>query len=316
MLIFLYGPDTYRSQKKLKEIVVRYKEIHKSGLNFQVYDASENDFDVFKSAVESASMFAEKKLIVFKNVLVSKDVSEKFMEWDGRNRLKDSKDVVCVFREKESDKRLTLYKWLTKNSDCQEFEELIGVRLRNWALESAKKRGVSLDASAVFTLINLTGGNLWMLENEISKLASYVRAKKKDMVIKNDDIFSFTKPRLETHIFNLVDAFVEGDRKRALYLLYSHLDFGDDERRLFSVIQGQFRNIAQAGWHIEKGNRNYSDLARALKIHPFVAKKSISQASRMSPDQIKNIYEKLADIDMRMKTGTADARAELERLII
>lgn len=317
MLIFLYGTDTYRSQKKLKEIISRYKEIHKSGLNFQIYDASETDFAVFKSAIETISMFAEKKLIVLKNAMSYKDASEKLMAWEGRKRLEDSKDVICVFWEKEIDKKSSPAKWLVKNSKCQEFEELTGVKLRNWALSEAKGRGVSMDSASVFTLINLTGGNLWALEKEISKLCSYARATKKgEKIITKNDISLFIGPRLETHIFELVDSFVGGDRKRALRLLHSHLESGDNERQLFSLIQSQFRNIVQVHWHVERGNRSQYNLAKTLKIHPFVAKKSIDQAGRMSRDQIKNIYEKLVDIDMRMKTGTADARAELERLVI
>src|SRR3989338_3213953 len=205
MLIFLYGTDTYRSQKKLKEIISRYKEIHKSGLNFQIYDASETDFAVFKSAIETISMFAEKKLIVLKNAMSYKDASEKLMAWEGRKRLEDSKDVICVFWEKEIDKKSSPAKWLVKNSKCQEFEELTGVKLRNWALSEAKGRGVSMDSASVFTLINLTGGNLWALEKEISKLCSYARATKKgEKIITKNDISLSIGPRLETHIFELV----------------------------------------------------------------------------------------------------------------
>ena len=34
MIIFLYGPDSFRSKEKLNEIVLGYKKVHKSGLNF------------------------------------------------------------------------------------------------------------------------------------------------------------------------------------------------------------------------------------------------------------------------------------------
>ena len=44
MIIFLYGPDNYRSKEKLNEIILGYKKVHKSGLNLVNFDCNKNNF--------------------------------------------------------------------------------------------------------------------------------------------------------------------------------------------------------------------------------------------------------------------------------
>ncbi len=63
MIIFLYGEDTYRSRRKLEEIVAHYKEIHKSGLNLKYLDGKNADLSDVKGELQTASMFKEKKLL-------------------------------------------------------------------------------------------------------------------------------------------------------------------------------------------------------------------------------------------------------------
>ena len=78
MINFVYGPDDNRSDKKVKEITARQKEIHNSGLSFNILHADEDDFDVFRNAVGSVSMFGEKKLVALKGLSNSKEFTEMF----------------------------------------------------------------------------------------------------------------------------------------------------------------------------------------------------------------------------------------------
>ena len=81
MIIFIYGPDTYRLNRKLDEIVGQYQKIHKSGLNLRYFDLSEEDisFSNFIDEFGQTSMFKEKRLIILKNVFSHSDFEEKFL---------------------------------------------------------------------------------------------------------------------------------------------------------------------------------------------------------------------------------------------
>jgi ubiquinone/menaquinone biosynthesis C-methylase UbiE len=80
MLIFLYGPDSYRSRQKLNEIIGHYKNSQKSGLNLVLVDADKTEFEEFYNNLRSSSMFKEKKLVVLKNLFLNKVFQESFLE--------------------------------------------------------------------------------------------------------------------------------------------------------------------------------------------------------------------------------------------
>lgn len=56
MILFLYGPDTYRSRQKLNDIIENYKKIHKSGLNLVRFNMAEKTFEDFKEQLDSQSL--------------------------------------------------------------------------------------------------------------------------------------------------------------------------------------------------------------------------------------------------------------------
>ena len=60
MIYFLYGLDSYRSQKKLNEVIDSYKKIHKSGLDLKIFEGNNFSFNDFKTDTEQISMFKEK----------------------------------------------------------------------------------------------------------------------------------------------------------------------------------------------------------------------------------------------------------------
>ncbi|GAH61420.1 unnamed protein product, partial [marine sediment metagenome] len=79
MIIFLYGQDTYRSRRKLNEIIEHHKKIHKSGLNLKYLNLNEKSFEDFKDEFQSISMFAEKKLIIFEEAFTNQNFKENFL---------------------------------------------------------------------------------------------------------------------------------------------------------------------------------------------------------------------------------------------
>ena len=66
MIIFLYGPDSYRSRQKLNEILTHHKQTHKSGLNLRFFDCEEQNItiDDLKDKIQQTSIFKEKKRLV------------------------------------------------------------------------------------------------------------------------------------------------------------------------------------------------------------------------------------------------------------
>jgi DNA polymerase III delta subunit len=78
------------------------------------------------------------------------------------------------------------------------------------------------------------------------------------------------------------------------------------------MIEKQFRNIATAKF---ENNITEGDLAKKAGLHPFVAKKSLQQARNFEKIEIVNMYQRLMDADLKLKSGFEPKQVLLRILI-
>ncbi len=307
MIIFLYGPDTYRSRQKLNEVVGHYKKIHKSGLDLKYFDLREEDFQDFKGQFQSVSMFAGKKLFILEDVSQNKDFKERFLE--NAKKFANSENAILFYEAGEAPKD-KFFASLKKIGECQEFKSLEGQKLRNWVRKELKEYGSEINEKALNKLIDFVGNNLWQMGNEIKKLASYKNKKK----IEEEDIELLVKPEIETDIFKTIDALAARNKKQAIELLHEHIDKGDSPLYLLSMINFQFRNLLIIKDLIEKRKPFYA-FSKETGLHPYVIKKSCNSAQKFTFQELKKIYQKIFQVDLGIKTGRIEPGVALDVFI-
>ena len=222
MLIFLYGKDNYRAREKLREIIEHYKKVHKTGLNFKLFEGKEFPFEDFENESKTSSMFKEKKLTILKNIFSDKKNQEKFIEI--LKGLKQADDIILIFEEGKPDSRTLLYKFLKKHSKSQEFEPLGGATLEKWLKDQFVKLGADITQEALGKLILSVGNDSWQLSNEVKKLASFKRKGK----VEAKDVDLLVKPRIESDIFNFSSFYLLFELFETLWFLYHFLKIGPD----------------------------------------------------------------------------------------
>jgi len=328
MIIFLYGPDTYRSRQKLNEIIENYKKAHQSGLNLRYFEGEDLNFEEIQNEIQQTSIIAGKKMLILKNVFSDIDFKEKFLknsknfinypsEAKGGDEGKpegvnfiDSKDLILFYEEKEIPKTDSLLKFLKKSGKSQEFKLLEGQNLKNWIKKEIERYGEKADPEAVGKLAEFVGNDTWRLSNEIQKLASFKNGK--DIQAKDVDLL--VKPEIDNNIFRTIDAIAVKNKKKALELLHKHLEKGDPPLYLLNMINFQFRNLLMIKELIEK-NQPYYSILRKTQLKPFVMGKSYQQAQRFSLPELKKIYQKIFKADINIKTGRIDPETVLDLLI-
>jgi DNA polymerase-3 subunit delta len=306
MIIFLYGADAYRSKQKLDEIVSQYKSVRKSGLNLKYLDASESDFSDFYNHFKVASMFAETKLVIVKNLFENKKFQEAFLA--ELKNLESLKDVILLYEKEEPDQRLKIFKTLTKECKCQEFKLLEGASLRTWVQNEFGAQKINQDALAL--LVQYVGNDLWKLSGEIKKLSNF----KSGAVIKKEDVVLLVKPGIENDIFKTIDALAAQDKKTALALLRQHLDNGDAPLYLLSMIAFQFKNLLIVKELASQGLM-YNSIVKKSGLHPFVVKKNYYQCSQFSLEKLKEMYRQIFECDLNIKTGKIESETALDLLV-
>jgi DNA polymerase-3 subunit delta len=305
MIIFLYGPDTYRSSQKLKELTEGYKKIHKSGLNLRVLDVGSLNFQDFEDEIRQTSMFKEKKLTVLTSIFSNPEFGKEFSK-KGKAFVK-SENIVIFYEEGEAKKKNSLFTFLKKHSKFQEFNKLEGQRLKKWTEKEFQKLGAQIEDGALNKLVVFAGDSLWRMANEIRKLVSFKDGKE----ISVRDVELLVRPDIDSDIFRTIDAIASRDKKRALKLLKDHLNKGDSPFYLFSMINFQFRNLLIVKDLIIN---NLSPFHLA-KLHPFVVKKSSALSRKFEMSELKKIYQEIFKIDLNVKTGKIEPEVALDLLI-
>jgi DNA polymerase-3 subunit delta len=179
-----------------------------------------------------------------------------------------------------------------------------------WIKKRAAQYGAKLTDRAAYQLAERIGEDLILADSEIVKLATYAG----DQPIDAEDVDALTPYTPEANIFNMVDALGQRRGDQALQLLRQLLDDGDEPLRVYGMIIRQYRLLIQMKEQLNNG-LNASGAARNMGVHPFVAKKLNSQASYYSAELLEDIYRRLLEVDLEIKTGQTDPELALEMLI-
>jgi DNA polymerase-3 subunit delta len=308
MIYFLHGQDSYRSKKKLQEIVESYKKVHRSGLNLIYFDAKQKEFKDFLDSFKAVSMFSEKKLVILKNLFNNAKFQEDFLE-EIKN-LEKLKDIIIVFEEAPADQRTKMFKSLQKYAKCQEFKFLQPAMIKKWILAEFEKNNSKIEPIAQDMLLSFVGNNLWQMSNEIKKLSNYSKGE----IVRKEDVALLVRPNIENDIFKTIDALSSKNKKQALYLIKKHIDGGDNCLYLLSMIAYQFKNLLIIKELIESKN-SYSVISQKSGLHPFVVKKNYSLCNQFSLSQLKKIYQKIFQVDSDIKTGKIEPETALNLLV-
>jgi DNA polymerase-3 subunit delta len=306
MIIFLYGEDSYRIKEKEKEIVINYREKNKSGFDLRYFDFSKKDYSLREVFLDSSqeSMFKEKKLYIVYNLFSVKEDFLKFID-----KLQKSDNIFLIIEEK-IDKKEKIFKDLVNKSSSQEFLFLTGVKLKNWIKKEFEKFDKKIEEKELNLFLSSTNNDLWLLSNEIKKIANFSEGKK----IEEKDIKTFLKENFKIDIFKTIDAIAEKRKKDAIKLIRNHLENGENSLYLLSMIIYQFRNILIVKDFLER-KEEYNNILKKTKMHPFVLRKTYVQSLKFTLEEIKKIYNRLVIVDLEIKTGKAEKETSLELFI-
>jgi len=191
--------------------------------------------------------------------------------------------TVLVFEASALDKRLRLFKSLSKNSKSVLIVELImdpqqAVAL---AVSTAKELGMTMDREAASLLAEVVNSEAARIRVEVEKLSLYAQAAKK---ITTRDVENLVVNARKHTIWELADMLADSRREDALKFLDSLIRDGEKPPALVGAIAWRFRMLIE----------NESRPARK--------------------EQLLKALAALAEADSELKSGVKDQRAVLEFL--
>jgi DNA polymerase-3 subunit delta len=187
-------------------------------------------------------------------------------------------------------------------------------RLPQWCVQwVATRHGKQLAMPAAQMLVDLVGGEMGQLDQELAKLAIYVGESKK---IDTADVDVLVGRSHGANTFKIFDAIGAGQPGKALAILDTLFDQGEDPIRIQYAFSMQLRRLAQAARLSQQGVSVGAALAQA-GVPPFALKESEQQLRHIGMSRAGKLYDWLLEADLGLKgSSQLPPRTLLERLIV
>ncbi|MUV39576.1 DNA-directed DNA polymerase [Lentibacillus sp. JNUCC-1] len=312
-----YGTEAYFMQRLKNQLI---KKVIQPGEeeNMAAYNLEETPVQEMIADAETYPFFGEKKLIIANqpSFLQAKPKQLSFQHdvdlLDQYVKNPAPYTVVVLLADYEKiDKRKKINKALQKHGVTVSCEPIKPYEAKKWLQHMAGRVNVSIDQDAAELLEAELSTNLFMMQNEIEKLAFYA-----------GDSGTITKEMAETLLaqsmeqtsLQLVEAVINGDLEQAISIHNHLLDMKEEPIAMVALLGYQFRTILQIKRLKEKGY-SQGHMQKQLGVHPYVIKINAQREGRFTDDQLRNILIQLTQTDAVLKQGKMDKRLAFELLL-
>ena len=183
--------------------------------------------------------------------------------------------------------------------------------LPGWIRQRARDKGGEIKPQAVTLLAALVGNDLRLLDQEIEKLLLYCAGRPTTLA----DVRTLVSRAREASIFDMVDCVGQRQADRALRLLHGLLEDGREPLYVLAMLARQVRILIQVSELGGKGLTK-SEIAKQLKLHPFVVGKGLTQARNFNMAQLEAAHACLVRTDWLIKSGKMDDVLALDTLVV
>ena len=283
----LLGDDEERKARGVEKL--------RKGRAVEAYDAAETSPESAVSACNSHSLFGDGPFVLVRN-LNAWNAAQKARILDYLQNPSPEADLIMLGEKLGAREKLLAA--VKKMGEVHDFKQPTGTALAKWAVGHAKKLDLELPEDVAGELVARCSDDKVRVMVEIEKLALYAEG-----TATLEDLEALVRPDLQSNIFRFVDALGAGDRSEALELLEALLVTGEPPLRIVYMVRRQFRLLARARSLFEEGTPR-PEVASALKVPPFVAKKLEEQARRMNEEDLERALALVLDLEGGLKGGS------------
>lgn len=300
MITSLVGSNVFLIQAQKNSIKNVYIAEH-GDMSLENIDGQEVAYERITEAVQSLPFLASKKLVLLQDPGTNKQFQESIETLF--SDLSEVTDVVII--ETKPDKRTSYYKWLKKNTDFYECNELDARGLGQWIVGFAKDLGSDMSVQDALYLVDRVGANQQLLSHEVEKLS--LSGKK----ITRATIDTMTEKMPQSKIFDLLDAAFMGRTEEALRLYTEQRKARVEPQEILAMIGWQLRQIA-----LVKTAGDKHDVVSEAKMSPYSANKTKKVARGIAYSQLKELVGDIVDLDVSSKSQPIDLDDALQAYIL
>jgi DNA polymerase-3 subunit delta len=306
MIITIAGENDYLRQAEVSGLVAEFTKDYSADFGIERLEGEDVEYVAIQDAVQSLPFLSPKKLVI----LYEPSKKKKFTE-EAETILKNVDDRVdLIIVEPKIDKRSTYYKYLKKNTDYREFLTADFNTLINWAGKYVKEKGRNLNSSDSRLLIERVGVNQLTLKNELDKLLDYNKN------IDAKSIKEMTEKTPQSTIFELIDAAVNGDRASTIKLYEEQKAQKVEPQQIMALVGWQLHVLALIKSCYKDKEISANHIAEQTKLSPFVVRKNMQIANKLSADKLGRIIDRALKLDIRLKSESINQHEAIEYYLL
>jgi len=326
-LYILWGQDDFSLSQSLEEIKRGIGDQELLSANTTILDGQQATSDQLRAVTETMPFLSEKRLVIVggllgrfepktksgggkKAVSRTNQQNERKSLAAGINGIPDSTILVLVDGKIGSNN--PLFKALSAKATVKTFPLLRNTELRRWIQKRVREESASISPQAVGSLTRLVGSNLWIMSSEILKLILFTSGRS----IEEEDVDRVVSYTREVSVFAMVDAILESKARLAEQALHQLLERGAAPAYLLVMLSRQARMIVRAK-ELKRQRKPETEIQNRLGLpSEYALRKTLEQANRYPLERLKELYHKLLETDLSIKTGKYDGELALSMLIV
>ncbi len=193
------------------------------------------------------------------------------------------------------------------------FERNSQAKLLGWVQKHYLHRGVQAAPELCSLTVDYVGRDMYVLANEIEKVAFYVLAHGRDTATE-DDLHTAAIPAMEYDAFAFTNAIMERRRGDALDIL-ADLKFRRVEPLYILSEVSRVVCDMMAIRAMADGGRTAGEISTALKMHEYRVGLYLRQVSRVDEAVLRAAVTACRDADRAMKLSSTNGYGIIEKLI-
>ncbi|HRX45123.1 MAG TPA: DNA polymerase III subunit delta [Acholeplasmataceae bacterium] len=291
----------------------KIKELNVDPFNIVKYDLLENPYDDVLEDLQTVSFFAEKKVIVVRNIQELEKADEYLLQSYLNYFEKPNPDVVVIVVMNEllpesSALGAALFKFAfiekVKEMDKKEYPDFI----RNMF----KKYSYTISDDAIEALLERTNLDFNLINQEAEKLMLFAYETKE---INERAVLLLVSRNLEENIFELTNALLSKNQAKTIEIFYDLIARNEDPLRILNNIVSKVRELMHTKLLLDKGYRQ-DQIAEHFHIKSGRAYYLVKNAQAIPFAQLENHLKKLSKLDYDIKSGKIDKKLGLELYLL
>ncbi|MHB1646402.1 MAG: DNA polymerase III subunit delta [bacterium] len=327
LIYFFYGEDEFRINKEIEKIKLKYLKENQIDFNFDRI-SNPSAADILNIA-DSYPVIADKRIILidsFEDAILNDEYLNEYAN-------NPSPTSIIIFYKNTP--KLNENNSFLKTLKLKKYFKLIKIRplydseLPKYISEMCREKNINMDEETIYYFLRITGNNLYNINNELDKISNSfnnvinnndnnnnnaISNAKNQKQITFKDIKSLIAVSRAFTVFDLIDAIVDKDFKKAYNIFCLIYEEGEEPVKIISILYTEIKKIHK-GKLMDKSGIDLNTILSVNNIQPFLKNKYLARMNSYKLKNLEDIIKIIEDTDIKLKTSGFPDNIIFEELI-